>query len=63
MTRGMGTVDRCVRAFVVAPAAIVGATIIGAATLGGIILVFVAGIMLRRQARLGDSLGRRSCPW
>lgn len=62
MTRNMATVDRCVRAVVVAPVAIFGAMIIGASTLGGIILVFAAGIMVSR-ARVGGSLGRRSRPW
>ena len=46
MTRNMGTLDRGLRAFVVAPAAIVVALIIGASTIGGVILFIVAGIML-----------------
>ena len=46
MTRNMGTFDRGIRAFVVAPAAIVVALILGAGTVGGIILFVVAGIML-----------------
>lgn len=46
MTRNMGTLDRGLRAFVVAPVAIIGAVILGASTLGGIILFVVAGIML-----------------
>ena len=46
MTRNMGTFDRALRAFVVAPTAIVVALILGAGTLGGIILFVVAGIML-----------------
>ena len=46
MTRNMGTFDRVLRAFVVAPAAIVVALILGASTAGGIILFIVAGIML-----------------
>ena len=46
MTRNMGTLDRSLRAFVVAPVAIVVALILGAGTLGGIILFVVAGIML-----------------
>ena len=46
MTRNMGAVDRGLRAFVVAPAAIVVAFILGATTLVGIILLVVAGIML-----------------
>jgi Protein of unknown function (DUF2892) len=46
MTRNVGTFDRALRAFVVAPAAIVVALILGAGTPGGIILFIVAGIML-----------------
>lgn len=46
MTRNMGTYDRSLRAFVVAPVAIVVAFILGAGTLGGVILFVVAGIML-----------------
>ena len=46
MTRNMGTFDRALRAFVVAPAAIVVALIVGAGTPGSIVLVVVAGIML-----------------
>jgi Protein of unknown function (DUF2892) len=46
MIRNMGTLDRGVRAFVVAPVAIVAALILGAGTVGGIVLFVVAGIML-----------------
>jgi hypothetical protein len=46
MTRNMGTIDRSLRAFVVTPAAIVAAFIIGAGTVGGVILFVIAGIML-----------------
>jgi hypothetical protein len=46
MTRNMGTSDRGLRAFVVAPAAIVVAFILGAGTVFGVILFVVAGIML-----------------
>jgi len=46
MTRNMGKFDRGVRAFFVAPVAIVVAFILGAGTLGGVILFAVAGIML-----------------
>ena len=46
MTRNMGTFDRALRAFVVAPAAIVVALILGAGTPGSIVLFIVAGIML-----------------
>ena len=46
MIRNMGTLDRGIRAFVVAPVAIVAALILGAGTVGGIALFVVAGIML-----------------
>jgi len=46
MTRNMGTFDRALRAFVVAPAAIVVALILGAGTIGGVLLFIVAGINL-----------------
>lgn len=46
MTRNMGVFDRGLRAFIVVPAAIVVAFVLGATTLVGIILFVVAGIML-----------------
>ena len=46
MPRNMGVLDRGLRTFVVAPVAIVVALIIGAGTVGGVILFVVAGIML-----------------
>jgi Inner membrane protein YgaP-like, transmembrane domain len=45
VTRNMGTFDRGLRAFVIAPA-IVAAFLIGAGTVLGVILFVVAGIML-----------------
>ena len=50
MTRNMGTLDRGLRVFVVAPIAIVLAFVIGAGTVGGVILFVVAGIMLVSSA-------------
>jgi DUF2892 family protein len=50
MTRNMGALDRGLRTFVVAPVAIVVAFIVGAGTIGGIILFVVAGIMLASSA-------------
>ena len=50
MPRNMGSLDRRLRAFVVAPAAIVAAILVGAGTLAGIILFVVAGIMLASGA-------------
>ncbi len=46
MKQNMGVVDRALRFFVVAPAAIVLAFFVGAGTIGGIVLFVVAGIML-----------------
>jgi hypothetical protein len=46
MTPNVGIFDRGLRAFVVAPAAILGALLLGAGTIGGVILFVVAGIML-----------------
>jgi hypothetical protein len=50
MIRNMGSLDRGVRAFVVAPIAIVLAFIVGVSTVGGVILFVVAGIMLATSA-------------
>ena len=46
MSRNMGTIDRAVRGFLVAPAAVIAAFLIGAGTVLGIVLFVVAGIML-----------------
>ena len=50
MIRNMGTVDRALRAFLVAPAAIVVALLLGAGTVVGVILFVVAGVMLASAA-------------
>jgi hypothetical protein len=50
MTRNMGTADRLVRAFLVGPAALVAALAVGIGTLGGIVLVAVAAVMLATSA-------------
>jgi len=50
MIRNMGGLDRGVRAFVVAPLAIVVALILGAGTVVGVIPLVVAGIMLATAA-------------
>lgn len=50
MTRNLGNIDRMVRAFVVAPLAVIVAVLIGAGSIGGIILFVVAGIMLVTSA-------------
>jgi hypothetical protein len=46
LIKNMGSLDRALRAFVVAPAAIVAAFALGAASIGGIVLFVVAGIAL-----------------
>jgi hypothetical protein len=46
MTRNVGTWDRVIRAFLVAPVAIVLAFILGPGSVAGIVLFAVAGIML-----------------
>ena len=50
MIRNMGALDRALRAFVVAPLAIVLALIVGAGTVAGVILLIVGGIMLATAA-------------
>ena len=50
MPRNMGAFDRGLRVFVVAPIAIVVAFLVGAGTLGGVILFVAAGIMLATGA-------------
>ena len=44
--RNMGAWDRGLRAFIVAPLAIVAAFALGAGTVAGIVLFVVAGVML-----------------
>jgi hypothetical protein len=46
MPRNMGAVDRGLRAFIVAPIAVVIAFLLSAGTVGGIILFVAAGVML-----------------
>jgi hypothetical protein len=46
LVKNMGSLDRAVRAFVVAPVAIVAAFALGASSIGGIVLIVVAGIAL-----------------
>ncbi len=46
LRKNMGAADRGFRAFVVAPAAIVAAIALGASSIGGIVLLVVAGVML-----------------
>lgn len=68
MLHNMGTVDRLIRTFLVAPAAIVVTLLVGPATVGGLILLVVAAVMLGTSAigfcplyrLLGISTGSRS---
>ena len=50
MSRNMNTTDRALRAFLVAPAAIVVAFLVGAGSIGGILLFALAAIMLATSA-------------
>ena len=50
LTRNMGSFDRAMRAFVIAPVAIGLALGLGATSIGGTILLAVAGIMLATGA-------------
>ncbi|MCB0957271.1 MAG: DUF2892 domain-containing protein [Ilumatobacteraceae bacterium] len=55
MKVNMGPTDRKIRAFVVAPVLIILAIIVGAGSVGGIILLALAAIMLATAAM-------KSCP-
>jgi Inner membrane protein YgaP-like, transmembrane domain len=46
MSRNMSNLDRALRSFVVAPAAIVLALVVGAGSIGGIVLFALAALML-----------------
>jgi DUF2892 family protein len=46
LIKNMGSLDRALRAFVVAPAAILAAFALGASSIGAIVLFVVAGIAL-----------------
>ena len=50
MSRNMNTTDRALRAFLVAPAAIVVAFLVGAGSIVGILLFAFAAIMLATSA-------------
>jgi Inner membrane protein YgaP-like, transmembrane domain len=50
MTTNMSKLDRGLRAFVVAPAAIIAALAVGAGSVAGIVLLVIAGIMLATGA-------------
>jgi hypothetical protein len=71
MSRKMSNLDRALRSSVVAPIAIVLAVVVGAGSIGGVLLFLLAAIMLATGAvgfcplyalfRL-DSRGRRALP-
>jgi hypothetical protein len=48
--RNMGSLDRAVRAFLLAPAAIFAALAIGPSSIGGIVLFALAGVFLATSA-------------
>ncbi len=46
MTKNMSTLDRRLRTFVAAPLLVVVALLVGAGSLGGVVLLVLAGVML-----------------
>jgi Protein of unknown function (DUF2892) len=50
MFRNMSTLDRALRSFLAAPAAIVSAFVVGAGSAGGIVLFALAAVMLATSA-------------
>jgi len=50
MRVNMGSIDRLVRTFVVAPVAIVVAVVVGVGSMTGIVLLVLAGVMLATSA-------------
>ncbi len=50
MTRNMSNLDRGLRAFVVAPAAVIAAVLVGAGSVGGILVLVLAAVMLATSA-------------
>ncbi len=50
MTRNMRNLERGLRAFLVAPVALVAAVLVGAGSFGGILLFALAGVMLATSA-------------
>ncbi len=50
MTKNMNSLDRSLRAFLVAPLAIIVAVVVGAGSVPGIVLLAVAAIMLATSA-------------
>jgi Inner membrane protein YgaP-like, transmembrane domain len=50
MSRNMNNIDRALRSFLVAPAAIAAAFVVGAGSIAGILLFALAAIMLATSA-------------
>ena len=50
MTRNMNNLDRRLRAFVVAPAAVIAAALVGAGSVGGFVLFALAAVMVATSA-------------
>jgi Protein of unknown function (DUF2892). len=50
MSSNMGSIDRLVRAFIVAPVAIVIAVVVGVGSVAGIVLLALAAVMLATSA-------------
>lgn len=50
LVQNMGSLDRALRAFVIAPAAIIVAFALGASSIGGIVLFVLAGVALATGA-------------
>jgi hypothetical protein len=50
MQKNMGNIDRAIRAFLVAPAAIVAGILVGAGSVAGIVLFVVAAVMIGTAA-------------
>lgn len=66
MTRNMGQIDRMLRAVVAAPLLIIVAVVVGATTLGGILALIGAAVMLATAAMgscpLYSLFGLDTCP-
>jgi Protein of unknown function (DUF2892) len=50
MTRNMRNLDRGLRAFVGAPAAVIAAALVGVGSVGGILMLVLAAVMLATSA-------------
>jgi len=50
MTKNMNNLDRRLRAFVVAPAAVIVALLVGTGSVAGVVLIALAAVMLATSA-------------